>query len=164
MRRRVAADNHAGALAEAQRIEKPHRISRRLVGDDSPLERACLDLAEDCLDIREERRVHAERGIVVREEGIAQREIIGMIRRDAHSRADQSARAVRRRRAKMRRRNRRETPVDANAIQRRGEVGRRIGERAVEIEQDGVHGQCARGPGHLLRVSHRAAGATPACS
>ena len=40
----------------------------------------------------------------------------------------------------MRRRDRREPSVDANAIQRRGEVGRRIGERAVEIEQDGVHG------------------------
>ncbi len=64
----------------------------------------------------------------------------------------------------MRRGNRLEPAVDANAIQRRGEIGRRVGERAVEIEQDGVHGQRTRGTGSVGRVSHRAAGATPACS
>ncbi len=46
----------------------------------------------------------------------------------------------------MRRRDRLEPPVVANAIQRRREVGCRVGERAVEIEQHGVDGQRARGP------------------
>ena len=100
--RRVAADDRAGAPAEPERVEQRRRVARRLVGHDAPFERARLDGVEQRVDVREQRRVHAERRLVVREKRVAQRRVLGMLGRDAHAGAEQPARAVRGRRAQRR--------------------------------------------------------------
>ena len=84
VRRRVAADDRAGASAEPEQLEQRRRVARRLVGDDSPFERARLDRREQRVDVREKHGLDAKRRLVVREERVAQLRIVGMIGRDAH--------------------------------------------------------------------------------
>ena len=78
-RRRVAADHRGGALVEAEPFDERRRVPRRLVGHDSPLERARLDGVEQRVHVREQFRVDAERRLVVRQERVAQRAVIGVL-------------------------------------------------------------------------------------
>ena len=92
------------------------------------------------------------------EKRIAQLFVNGLAGRDRHAGAEQAARAVRSVRPKMRERQRLEPAVAAHAVERRAQVRRGVGERAVEIEQD-----CAERTGArlLLRLSHRPDGGRP---
>ena len=74
----------------------------------------------------------------MREKGIAQLSYRRLAGRDRHAGADQAARAVRRIRAELREGHGLEPAVTAHAIERGAQVRRRVGERAVEIEQDCV--------------------------
>ena len=109
---------------------------------------------------------HAQRGRVMREERVAQFRVPGFARCNRQADTEQAARTVRRVRAQLRKRQRRHAAVRADAIQRGGEVGRRVRERAVEVEQDRVDRQ--RGGASTApqrgRVRHRQGAGTPSDS
>ena len=74
----------------------------------------------------------------------AQRLVHRLIGIDTHAGAQQAARAVRRVRAQRAQWQRFEAVVGAHAVERGREVGRGVGERAVEIEQHRVDGERLR--------------------
>jgi hypothetical protein len=70
------------------------------------------------------------------EEFIAQLIVAGVAGMDVEARADQAARSLRGDRTRGGKRQCRQSARGAHAIQRERQVGRRVGERAVEVKED----------------------------
>ncbi len=92
---------------------------------------------EQRVDAVEQARRLGEAVRVVREERLAHRVVVRVPGRDAHARLQQAPRAGRRVRAQAVHRHRRQAGVRAHAIERQREIARGIGERSVEVEEDG---------------------------
>ncbi len=135
--RRIAADDGAGTPGQRESLDDRHREADCLVGHNAPAQTPALDLGQHLLGIRKKRRLFAQRLGVVRQESVAQRCEIGVLLPDAEARRQQSARAVRGLRAQRRQRQRRQCAVGAHTVQRDGEIGSGIGQRPIEVEQDG---------------------------
>jgi hypothetical protein len=167
VRRRVSCDDRAGACRKAQQRRKRRRESFRLVGDDSPAQSARLDRIEERRHAVEQRRVDTERGRIVIEKRVAQHGIRRIPRMQVETGAEQAASAVRRVIAQPFERQRVEALVEPQPVERAREVGRGIGERAVEIEQHAVDRQRARRGSRgrfRTRITHRGRGGTPSGS
>jgi hypothetical protein len=95
-------------------------------------------------DAVEQRRRFGETGFVVREELLTQRRVFGIVRRNAHPGAEQSARAGRRVRAHRSGGHGGESALAPDAVDRACEIAGAVGERSVQVEQDGFHRQRAR--------------------
>ena len=78
-----------------------------------------------------------------------------MLARHTEPRAEHAARTVRCVGAQRRDRQRRQPAIGANPIQRGSKVGRRIGQRAIEVEQHRAHGQRARRSQARTGLTHR---------
>ena len=74
---------------------------------------------------------------------------------DRHTGADETARPARSVGPKLRQRHRLEPAVATHPVERRAQVRRCVGKRAVEIEEDGAE---RAGRRHRPRLSHDPAG------
>ena len=158
-RRGIAADDDARSRREAERGDDGPGEPRRLVRHDAPPQRARLDRVEHVGDALEQHRVDGERRFVAGEERGVQRRELGVAGRYAERRTEETARAVRCMRTQLGERHRLEPAVGAQPVDGGAEVRRRVGQRAIEIEQNGVDVERAR----RARVSrHR--GRTPSGS
>ena len=108
VRRRVAADDGAGARAPSPSAFEQRRVKRVALLVTMPQRSARASIASSSAATSANSVVlDAQRRRVVREEGVAQRRVVGVLGRDAHAGAEQAARAVRRVRAQPRERQRR---------------------------------------------------------
>lgn len=119
-----------------QRLGQP----RRLVGNDAPAHATGVELIEQLGDAGKQHRIHAQRRRVVGQEFQAHRLVVGRLGRDAEAAAEQAARAGRGERAQLLERCLGQAAIALHPVDRAGQVGRRIGERAVEVEQDRLAG------------------------
>ena len=133
---RVAAHHAAGEVVKREQAQERLGESLALVGDDAPGELACADFHEQLGNAFEEPRLDAQLLLVEIEEALAQRAVALVFGRDIEPGLEQPARSARSVRARDLGRQGRQAPLGAHPVQRAGEIGSRVRQRAVQVEQD----------------------------
>ncbi len=144
VRRCVAPDDACGARREAEQLDERCREPHRLVRDDAPAHAARIEFVEHVADTREQRGMHAQIGRVVGEELVAHRVVARRVRVDTERAAEQPARAGRGQRPQHVERRFGQAAFALHLVDGCREIGRRVGERAVQVEQDRIAVQQAR--------------------
>ena len=137
MRCRVAGNNDRRAFREAQRGGRRARWKRSALFVTTPQRIArASNAANSGGDAVEEPRRRRKPLCVIGEKGVTQIAIAGVVRRHAHSGAEQAPCTARSVAAEVRDRDRRQTViVGAHAIEGTRQVLRGIGEGSVQVEQ-----------------------------
>ncbi|CAM2158276.1 hypothetical protein PT2222_40230 [Paraburkholderia tropica] len=138
--RGVAAHDAGRARVEMHQLHERIGQTRDLVGDDAPEHAARVEVVEHRVDAGEQRRFHAQIGRIVREEFLAHGGELVVVGTHAEGAADQAPSARRGERTQLLVGRGRKAARVAHLVDGGGEVGRRVGERAVEVEQHGVAG------------------------
>ena len=134
MRRGVAARDAVGL--ELKMREDALGEAGGLVCHHAPADVARAELAQQFGDAGKELRLAAAGFRVEIEELLAHRLVLGVVGLDAERDLQQTARAGRRERPQALERHRLVSLLDAHPVDGGGEVGRRIRQRAVEVEED----------------------------
>ncbi|MCY1547673.1 hypothetical protein D9M68_837420 [compost metagenome] len=137
---RVAAHQHGAFARQVQVFDDGQGQVGDLVGHDAPGQAAAADVGQERLDAGEQLAVHGGAGRVVFQELQSGGFVVGVARPQAERHAQQAAGALGGHRAQRLVGHRFQALAGALAVGRGGQVGGRIGQRAVEVEQDqGAH-------------------------
>ena len=138
MRRRVAADNAAGARVDTGCMRNRHGEPRGFIGDDSPRLLSMFKCGDDFVHTVEPARVYTDCCVVGDIKFFTHWMVVRVFRRHVESGHKHAACAARYVRAHRLCRERRHAAPIAHRIDSYGHIGRGVSEGTVEIEQDGA--------------------------
>ncbi len=149
--RRGVSGYGAGAVLQAQQRHQRVGEPGGLVGDYAPGHAQFIQALQQRRHVLKQAAVDLDGGFVVVQEFGLQRFVFGIFRGDIEAGADQAARAGGCVLAQAFIRGRQQMPCRAHFVQRCCQVGRGVGQGAVEVKQDCfwvLHGMFGVGAGH----------------